>query len=59
MFKQNDFLSTLKKVELYLQPSNYSKKIGIHHAAHHGHSLEFAGYQEYISGDDLKNLDWK
>lgn len=59
MIEENDFLASLKQIELYLRPSRYSGRVGIHHLAQYGRSLEFAGYQEYRPGDDLKELDWK
>ncbi|MBF0280840.1 MAG: DUF58 domain-containing protein [SAR324 cluster bacterium] len=59
MIQDSDFIASLKQIELFLRPSKYSKRLGIHHLANHGQSLEFSGYQEYRPGDDLKDLDWK
>ncbi len=59
MLDQSEFISSLKQVELFLRPTRHSRRIGIHELAHRGRSLEFAGYQEYRPGDDLKDLDWK
>lgn len=59
MIEENEFIASLRHIELSLQPSRYSSQFGIHHLVHHGRSLEFAGYQEYRPGDDLKDLDWK
>ncbi len=59
MIEKNDFLISLKQIELQLRPSKYLKGMGVHHLAHLGRSLDFAGYQEYRPGDDPKDLDWK
>ena len=52
-------LAQLKQLELRLKPSRASSMLGRHEIHHRGRSLEFAGYREYRSGDDLRELDWK
>ena len=52
-------LAQLKQLELRLKPSRASSMLGRHELHHRGRSLEFAGYREYRSGDDLRELDWK
>ena len=52
-------LAQLKQLELRLKPSRASSMMGRHELHHRGRSLEFAGYREYRSGDDLRELDWK
>jgi uncharacterized protein (DUF58 family) len=32
---------------------------GLHRSPHHGFSIEFAEYREYVPGDDLRYFDWK
>ncbi|MFH1227977.1 MAG: DUF58 domain-containing protein [Planctomycetota bacterium] len=32
---------------------------GLHQSPYHGVSVEFRSYREYVSGDDLRHLDWK
>ena len=32
---------------------------GLHKAAHHGSSVEFAEHKEYAPGDDLRHIDWR
>ncbi len=32
---------------------------GLHKSPHHGSSLEFAEYREYLPGDDLRRMDWR
>lgn len=32
---------------------------GLHRAAHHGASVEFAEHKEYAPGDDLRHIDWR
>ncbi len=32
---------------------------GMHRSPNRGFSVEFADYRQYVSGDDLKHLDWK
>ncbi|MBF0289168.1 MAG: DUF58 domain-containing protein [SAR324 cluster bacterium] len=59
MIKTNDFLMSLKQIELQLRPSKYMSGMGVHHLAHLGRSQDFAGYQQYRPGDDPKDLDWK
>jgi uncharacterized protein (DUF58 family) len=31
---------------------------GLHRSPHHGFSVEFSEHREYVSGDDLRHLDW-
>jgi uncharacterized protein (DUF58 family) len=32
---------------------------GLHQSPYHGFSIEFAEHREYVSGDDLRYVDWK
>ncbi len=32
---------------------------GLHKSPHHGFSVEFAQYRQYMPGDDTKHIDWK
>ena len=32
---------------------------GLHKSPYHGFSIEFAEHREYVSGDDLRFVDWK
>ena len=32
---------------------------GVHRSPYHGFSIEFAEHREYVSGDDLRFVDWK
>ncbi len=32
---------------------------GLHRSPYHGFSVEFTEYRQYVSGDDLRYLDWK
>lgn len=32
---------------------------GLHRAAHHGASVEFAEHKEYAPGDELRHIDWR
>ncbi len=32
---------------------------GLHRSPYHGFSVEFTEYRQYVSGDDLRFLDWK
>jgi uncharacterized protein (DUF58 family) len=32
---------------------------GLHRSPYHGFSVEFAQHREYVSGDDIKHVDWK
>jgi len=32
---------------------------GLHRSPFHGSSVEFSEYRKYVSGDDLKHVDWK
>ena len=32
---------------------------GIHQSPFHGHSVEFAQHREYVSGDDIRHVDWQ
>ena len=32
---------------------------GLHKSPYHGFSVEFAEHREYVSGDDIRHVDWK
>ncbi len=32
---------------------------GLHRSPYHGYSIEFAEHREYVTGDDLRYVDWK
>ncbi|MGK5090914.1 DUF58 domain-containing protein [Deltaproteobacteria bacterium TL4] len=59
MIDNQDFLTQLKQVELYLTPSPHANRIGIHPLSYRGRSLEFSEYREYRAGDDIKEIDWR
>ncbi|MEJ0088988.1 MAG: DUF58 domain-containing protein [Limisphaerales bacterium] len=33
--------------------------VGKHRSPHHGSSVEFTDYKEYVPGDDVKRIDWR
>ena len=33
--------------------------VGKHKSPHHGASVEFTDYKEYVAGDDVKRIDWR
>src|SRR5215475_12979727 len=52
-------LSKLANLELRARAVVEGALSGLHRAAHHGSSVEFAEHKEYAAGDEIKHIDWK
>jgi uncharacterized protein (DUF58 family) len=56
-----DLQALLRLQNLHLQARIVAEGAlsGLHKAAHHGSSVEFAEHKEYAPGDDLRHIDWR
>jgi uncharacterized protein (DUF58 family) len=52
-------LLRLKNLHLLARAVAEGALAGLHKAAHHGSSVEFAEHKEYAPGDDLRHIDWR
>ncbi len=52
-------LATLGNLELVARSVVEGFLIGLHHSPHPGFSVEFAENRPYVSGDDIRHVDWK
>lgn len=52
-------LARLQSLQLLARVVAEGALSGMHRAAHHGSSVEFAEHKEYAPGDDLKHIDWR
>ena len=54
----DQFLSSLETLELYLHSPLGSRFAGIRPSRSYGGASDFADYREYMPGDDLRRIDW-
>jgi uncharacterized protein (DUF58 family) len=52
-------LASLQGLELRARLIVEGYVSGVHRSPYHGFSIEFAEHREYVSGDDLRHVDWK
>lgn len=52
-------LLRLKNLHLMARVVAEGALAGLHKAAHHGSSVEFAEHKEYAPGDELRHMDWR
>jgi len=52
-------INKIKNLELKARCMVEGFLAGMHRSQYKGFSVEFAGYREYVPGDDLRYLDWK
>ena len=52
-------LAQLEGLELQARQIVEGFVSGLHQSPYHGFSIEFAEHREYVSGDDLRYVDWK
>ncbi len=52
-------LASLHGLELRARTIVDGYVAGVHRSPYHGFSIEFAEHREYVSGDDLRYVDWK
>jgi uncharacterized protein (DUF58 family) len=58
-YLQPEFVSRLKNMQLRARMVVEGFIVGLHKSPYHGFSVEFAEHRPYMSGDTLRNLDWK
>jgi uncharacterized protein (DUF58 family) len=52
-------LMRIKSLELRAKIVVQGFLSGLHRSPHHGFSVEFTEYRQYVPGDDLRYLDWR
>ena len=52
-------LMQIKSLELRAKSVVEGFFTGLHRSPYHGFSVEFTEYRQYVTGDDLRYLDWK
>src|SRR3954452_8592943 len=58
-FLDPDTLNKLKGLEFKARLVVEGYVSGLHKSPYHGFSVEFAEHREYVSGDDIRHVDWK
>lgn len=53
-----DFIARLERLEIVSRKIFHGKMRGERRSKRRGESVEFADYRNYVSGDDLRFLDW-
>jgi uncharacterized protein (DUF58 family) len=54
----DDFISRLETIALYMQSQMKGYFGGIHRVKSYGSTVEFADFREYQLGDDIRRIDW-
>src|SRR6056300_1072744 len=55
----NEVANMLGRLEFLARRPKEGSITGRHTSPHKGFSVEFAEHRQYVSGDDLRNLDWR
>jgi len=58
-FLTNDYLSSIKSLQIKTKHILQGTMLGWHNSPFHGYSSEFSQYRSYALGDDMKHFDWK
>ncbi len=58
-YLQPETVSKLKGMEMRARMVVEGFIAGLHKSPYHGFSVEFADYRQYMSGDDIGDIDWK
>lgn len=58
-YLQPEVLATLTGLDLKARMIVEGFVTGLHKSPYHGFSVEFAEHREYVTGDDLRHVDWK
>jgi uncharacterized protein (DUF58 family) len=53
-----DFIARLERLEINSRKIHASRQKGERRSKRRGESSEFADYRNYVSGDDLRHVDW-
>src|SRR6202453_919531 len=51
-------LASISSLDLIAEPAVDGFGGGLHRSPKFGYSQEFAEYQQYVQGDDLRHIDW-
>lgn len=54
-----EIIQVIGRLELLARSAKVGSISGRHNSPHKGFSVEFAEHRQYVSGDDLRNLDWR
>ncbi len=54
-----ELTNTIGRLEFLARTAKEGTINGRHTSPHKGFSVEFAEHRQYVSGDDLRNLDWR
>ncbi|MEM7603236.1 MAG: DUF58 domain-containing protein [Verrucomicrobiota bacterium] len=54
-----EIIQTIGRLEFLARSAKEGTINGRHTSPHKGFSVEFAEHRQYVSGDDLRNLDWR
>jgi len=54
-----DVLSKLGSLDIVARQVVEGVRIGMHRSPLRGISTEFTAYRQYVSGDEIKHIDWK
>lgn len=55
----NEIIQMIGRLEFLARTAKEGTINGRHTSPHKGFSVEFAEHRQYVSGDDLRNLDWR
>lgn len=55
----SEIVQTIGRLEFLARSAKEGTVNGRHTSPHKGFSVEFAEHRQYVSGDDLRNLDWR
>ena len=58
-FLRPDELSRISKLEIRARQVVEGFLSGLHRSPYYGQSVEFVQHREYVSGDDIRRVDWK
>ncbi len=54
-----EIINMISRLEFLARSAKEGTINGRHSSPHKGFSVEFAEHRQYVSGDDLRNLDWR
>ena len=55
----SEIINMIGRLEFLARTAKVGSINGRHTSPHKGFSVEFAEHRQYVSGDDLRNLDWR
>jgi uncharacterized protein (DUF58 family) len=54
-----EIINMIGRLEFLARTAKVGSINGRHTSPHKGFSVEFAEHRQYVTGDDLRNLDWR